>query len=142
MTSRKQRQAGPAKCSPPNRWLIIAGYVRAIADQLEQEGVEAAEAEIDPWISHREPHALPKHQRCKLCRRLHENGDDRARIVGRNYLLRRSAIDEYLHGQPAPARRALRLVEPAPADEQIERRLDEIFSGVSGSRKQSAGRGQ
>jgi len=103
----------------------------AALNTLRDALVEASAAPpVDDWISHREPHALSKHARCKLCRELKAKGDSRAAIVGRDHLLRRSAIDEYLHGKPAPARAALQRVDTSSDGGEIERRLDEIFAGV------------
>jgi hypothetical protein len=103
MTSRKEGQSGPANCDPPpiDPEAIALEIARAIVVPLTRLiAAIAPPADHDPWISHREPHALPKHARCKLCRELKAKGDDRAAIVGRDHLLRRSAIDEYLHGTP------------------------------------------
>jgi hypothetical protein len=77
----------------------IDGVMRALAVLREQTIAASSVPPTDDWIGQRES-PIPPRCHTRLCRKLMAEGDDRSAVTGRNHLLRRSALDEYLRGMP------------------------------------------
>jgi hypothetical protein len=133
----RQRSASHQTQGPPPPNPLVSAIEQtmcALAVLREQMLAASSAPPVDDWIGQRKS-PIPPRCHTRLCRELMARGDARAAIDGRDHLLQRSALDEYLRGKPRAEPPKLRLVEPEPsAGEKLERELAELFPTAPESR--------
>lgn len=101
--------------------LVTEGF-RVLAESLELE-LEDKPHDPDPILPHSD-WPIPRSRAVRLARRV-----EGARKIGRLWYARRSAVDAYIEGQPAPVHAPAPAPAPAPANDELDDELAALGFG-------------